>query len=150
MGWRSSRFTHSQQESKALKEVGKVVAPTEGQGHEEGANLGTRSVRSYFRCGFFTILDNVLIIGESARGEERADLPHPHPGGLREGSGGGCEKKRGGGLTEALRWWYERGKKCGALGGGPINKGFEVNFVIAITVLFISAVRVVSIPTPYQ
>ncbi len=75
-----------------------MVAPTEGQGHEEGANLGARSVRSDFRHGFFTILDNVLIIGESARGEQRADLPHPHPGGLREGSGGGCEKKRGGGL----------------------------------------------------
>jgi hypothetical protein len=38
-------FHHSQQGSKALQEVGKVVAPTEGQGHEEGASLGARSIR---------------------------------------------------------------------------------------------------------
>jgi hypothetical protein len=51
-----------------------------------------KSVHSDFRRGFFTILDNVLIIGESPWGEERAAQPHPHPRGLREGSGGGCKK----------------------------------------------------------
>jgi hypothetical protein len=92
MGWRSNRFTHSQQGSKALQEVSKVVAPTEGQGHEEGASLGAQSVHSNFRRGFFTILDNVLITGESARGEEIAARPHPYPGGLQEGSGGGVQE----------------------------------------------------------
>jgi hypothetical protein len=125
-----------------------VVAPTEGQGHEEGANLGTQSVRSDFRRGFFTILDNVLIIGELARGEERADLPHPHPGGLREGSGGGCEKKRGGGglrqgapvvirarqkVWRSRRWAHQQRL-------GHSYYGF----------LFISAVRVISKPTSYN
>ncbi len=62
------------------------------KGDEEGACLGVQSICSEFRRGFFTILDNVLIIGESAGGEERDVRPHPHPGGLREGSGGGCEK----------------------------------------------------------
>jgi hypothetical protein len=35
-------FHHSQQGSKALQEVGKVVAPTEGQGHKEGASLSAK------------------------------------------------------------------------------------------------------------
>jgi hypothetical protein len=81
-----------------------VVAPTEGYGHEEGASLGARSVRGEFRRGFFTILDNILIIGESARGEERAFWPHPHPGGLREGSGWGAKKSAAADFAEALRW----------------------------------------------
>jgi hypothetical protein len=41
------------------------MAPTERKGNEEGASLGVKSVHSDFRRGFFTILDNVLIIGES-------------------------------------------------------------------------------------
>ncbi len=41
-------------------------------GDEEGASLGTESVRCDFCRSFFTILDNILIIGESAGGEERA------------------------------------------------------------------------------
>ena len=53
-------------------------------------------IHSDGRCGSFTILDNVLTVGESARGEERADRPHHDPGGLLEGAGGGCEKSLGG------------------------------------------------------
>jgi hypothetical protein len=53
------------QGSKALSEVGKVMAPTERKGNEEGVNFAAKSMRSEFHCGFFTILDNVLIIGES-------------------------------------------------------------------------------------
>jgi hypothetical protein len=69
-----------------------MMAPTEGQGDEDGASLVAQSVRSDFRRGFSTLLDNVLTVGESAEGEERAVLSHPHSGGLREGSGGACEK----------------------------------------------------------
>ncbi len=69
-----------------------MVAPTEGHGNEERASLDARSVHSNFRHGFFTILDNILTVGESAEGEERAVWAHPHPGGLLEGSGGGREK----------------------------------------------------------
>jgi hypothetical protein len=59
--------------------------------NEEGASLSSQSVHSDFCRCFFTILDNVLIIGELAEGEERASRPHPHPGGLLEGSEEGCE-----------------------------------------------------------
>ncbi len=34
-------------------------------------------------------MDNVLTVDEMARGEERAGGPHPHPGSLLEGVGGG-------------------------------------------------------------
>ncbi len=55
------------------------MAPTEGQGDEEGASLDTQSVCCDFRHGFITIFDNILTVGESAGGEEQAAWPHPHP-----------------------------------------------------------------------
>jgi hypothetical protein len=126
------------------------MAPTEGKRDEEGARLGAQSVRSKFRRGFFASLDNVLIIGESAGGEERDVQPHPHPGGLREGSGGGCEKKRNGGLCRGApavirvlrkayrdrRWAHQKKRRS------KLRRSY-------FGFLFISAVRVVSIPTPY-
>ncbi len=66
-----------------------MVAPTEDQGDEEGARLEVQGVRSNFCCCFLTFLDNVLTVGESTGGVELAALPHSHPGGLLEGSGGG-------------------------------------------------------------
>ncbi len=69
-----------------------MVAPTEGYGDEERASLDTQSVLSDFRPDFFTILDDVLTVGESAEGKERAVWALTHPGGLLEGSGGGREK----------------------------------------------------------
>jgi hypothetical protein len=49
-----------------------MVAPTEGHEDEERASLDARSVRSDLRRGFFTILDDVLNVGELAEGVERA------------------------------------------------------------------------------
>jgi hypothetical protein len=45
-----------------------------------------------------TILDNLLNVGEKAGEEEQADGLHPHPGGLLEGTKGGCKKWHRGGL----------------------------------------------------
>ncbi len=112
------------------------MAPTERKWNEEGANFAVKSVRSGFRRGFFTILDNVLIIGESPWGEERAAWHLPHPGGLREGSGWGCENSAAADFAEALRQWYESCEKCVEIGDGPFNKSLEVNFVVALTVFF--------------
>jgi hypothetical protein len=55
---------------------------------------------------FLIILDNVLTVGESAGGEERADRPHPHPGGLLavEGEGGGAKNGAAANFAEALQW----------------------------------------------
>jgi hypothetical protein len=49
-----------------------VVAQIEGQGDEEGASLSldVQGVCSNFRHCFFTILDNILAVVESAGGEE--------------------------------------------------------------------------------
>jgi hypothetical protein len=71
---------------------------TEGQGDEGGASLDLQGVCSDFHRGFFTILDNVVTVGESAGGEEQAGWPHPHPGGLQEGAEGVCEKLCGSGF----------------------------------------------------
>ncbi len=73
----------------ALQEVGKVITPAEGKGYEDGASLDVRGGHNDFCCSFFTILDNVLTVGESADGKERAAWPHPCPGGLLEGAGWG-------------------------------------------------------------
>jgi hypothetical protein len=54
------------------------MAPAEGQLDEEGASLDEQGIRS----DFFTILDNVLTVGELAGGKEQAAQPHPHLGGL--------------------------------------------------------------------
>ncbi len=67
-----------------------MLLPTEGD--EEGASLDVRGIHSDFLHGFFTILNKVLTVGESVGGEEQAAQPHPHPGGLLEGLGGGCER----------------------------------------------------------
>ncbi len=40
---------------------------------------------------FFTILNNLLTVGASARGKEQARCPQPHPGGLLEEAVGGYE-----------------------------------------------------------
>ncbi len=68
-----------------------MFATTEGQGDEEGASLDVRGSPSDFRRGFFTIIDNIFTVGESAGGEEQAAQPLSYPGDLL-GAGGGYEK----------------------------------------------------------
>jgi hypothetical protein len=58
------------------------MAPTEGKGDEKGASLDMQIIHRDFRRGFFTVLDNILTVGESAKGEDQAGWPHPYPGGL--------------------------------------------------------------------
>jgi hypothetical protein len=58
-------------------------------GEEEGAIEKVQDDYSVDSHGFLTISDNILTVGELARGEEQAGLPHPHPRGLLEGAGGG-------------------------------------------------------------
>ncbi len=66
---------------------------------------GQRNVYNDKRRPFLTILDNVLNVGEYAGGEERAGKPHPHPGGLLEGAGGGAKNGAAADFAEVLRRW---------------------------------------------
>jgi hypothetical protein len=66
----------------------------EGQEDEEGASLDVRGIGEHFRSGFFTILDKVLTVGESAGGKEQVAWLHSHPEDLLEGAGGGATVAR--------------------------------------------------------
>jgi hypothetical protein len=79
-----------------------MAVPTEGQGDEEGVSLDVQGIHSNLCHSFFTILDNVLTVGESAGGKEQAARPHPHLRGLLEGSAGGARNSAAADFAEAL------------------------------------------------
>ncbi len=81
---------HSPQGSELVQEVGKVGAQSVGLGDEEGVSQDVRGVRGDDRCSSFTILGNVLTVGELTEDEERAGSVNPHQGGLQEGMGEGA------------------------------------------------------------
>ncbi len=61
-------------------------------GDEEGAIQHMQGGRNDGCHGSLTFVDNILTVGESAGGEERAGRPHSCSGGLLEG----------------LRWGYKK------------------------------------------
>jgi hypothetical protein len=62
------------------QEVGRVSNQTALRGDKEGVIQNVPGDHSKDRHGFLTILDNVLTVGESAGGEERAGRPEPQSG----------------------------------------------------------------------
>lgn len=72
------------------------------QGDEEGAIENVGGGHSGDLCVFLTILDNILAICDSAGGEEWTSEPHPHPGSLPEGAGGGVKKDTAAYFAKAL------------------------------------------------
>ncbi len=85
------------------QEVGQLSDQTALQGGEEGAIQNLTGDLSNDCRGFSIILDNVLTVGGSARGEKQADRPQLQPGGLPEGAGGGTENGAAANVAEALR-----------------------------------------------
>ena len=85
------------------QEVGQVGDQTALRENEEGAIRNVTGDLSNDRRGFLTILDNVLTLGGSARGEERSRRPQPQSAGLPEGAGGGTENGAAANVAEALR-----------------------------------------------
>ncbi len=85
-------------------EVGHIGDQTALRENEEGAIQNVTDDLSDDRCGFLTILDNILTVGGSARGEKQADRPQLLSGGLLEGAGGGMENGAAANVAEALRW----------------------------------------------
>ncbi len=72
---------------------------------EEGAIQNVIGDHSNDRHGFLTILDNVLTVGGSARGEERSCRPQPQSGGHPEGAGEGMKNGAAANFAEALWRW---------------------------------------------
>jgi hypothetical protein len=85
------------------QEVGQVGDQTALRENEEGAIRNVTGDLSNDRRGFLTILDNVLTIGGSTRGEERSRRPQPQSPGLPEGAGGGTKNGAPANVAEALR-----------------------------------------------
>jgi hypothetical protein len=85
------------------QEVGQVGDQTSLQMNKEGAIQNMTGDLSDDRRGFLTILDNVLTVGVSARGEERSRRPQPQSAGLPEGAGGGTKNGAPANFAEALR-----------------------------------------------
>ncbi len=54
---------HSSQGSEALQEVCQAVAQTDRHRDEEGESQDVQGVQSNDRCGFLTILANILTVG---------------------------------------------------------------------------------------
>jgi hypothetical protein len=84
------------------QEVGQLSSQTALQGGEEGAIQNVTGDLSDDRRSFLTILDNILTVGGSARGEKQADQPQLQSGGLPEGAGGGMENGAAANVAEAL------------------------------------------------
>ncbi len=53
--------------------------------------------------GFLMILNNVLTVCETARGEKRAGRPQPQSGGFPKGAGWGAKNGTAANVAEALR-----------------------------------------------
>jgi hypothetical protein len=85
------------------QDVGQLSDQTALREGEEGAIQNVTGDLSYDRRGFLTILDNVLTIGGSARGEKQAARPQLPSGGLPEGVGGGTKNGAAANVAEALR-----------------------------------------------
>ncbi len=85
------------------QEVGQVGDQTALRENEEGAIRNVTGDLSNDRRGFLTILDNVLTLGGSARGEERSRRSQPQSAGLPEGAGGGTKNGAPANIAKALR-----------------------------------------------
>jgi hypothetical protein len=85
------------------QEVGQVGDQTALRENEEGAIRNVTGDLSNDRRGFLTILDNVLTLGGSAKGEERSRWPQPQSAGLPEGAGGGTKNGAPANVAKALR-----------------------------------------------
>jgi hypothetical protein len=83
--------------------VGQLSDQSALRGDEEGAIQNLIGDLSDDRRGFITILDNVLTVGGSARGEKQADRLQPQSGGLPERAGGGTKNGAVANVAEALR-----------------------------------------------
>jgi hypothetical protein len=85
------------------QEVGQVGDQTALRENKEGAIQNLTGDLSDDRHGFLTILDNILTVGGSARGEELSRGPQPQSAGLPEGAGGGTKNGLPANVAEALQ-----------------------------------------------
>ncbi len=89
-----------------------MVAPTEGHGIEEGANLDMGGVP-------FS-----LLVSQPKAKSELSRLTLTQEASLKDWEGG-ARNSTAADFAEALWQWYERCKKCTAIGGEPVKKNFK-------------------------
>jgi hypothetical protein len=85
-----------------FQEVVQLSNQTTLQGDEEGAIQNVPGDHSDDRHSFFTISDNVLNVGGSARGKKQASQHQPQSGGLPVGAEGGTKNGATANFAEAL------------------------------------------------
>jgi hypothetical protein len=86
------------------QEVGQVSDQTALQEDEEAAIQNVPGNQSDDHIGLLIILDNILPVGKSAGGKERAGWPQPQSGGLPEGAEGGKKNGAAANFSEVLQW----------------------------------------------
>jgi hypothetical protein len=128
------------------QEVSQVGNQTVLRENQEGALQNVTGNLSDDSHGFLTILDNVLTVGGSARGEERSRRPQPQSAGLPKGAGGDTKNGAPANVAEAVRHC----EKHIDMAGSYVKKAKNKRGSIFNCLIFIEVFRELSKHTSYN
>jgi hypothetical protein len=81
-----------------------MMVPTEGQGGEDGVSLDAQSVRSDFRCGFFTILTTFSLLVSRPKAKRELSALTLTQKASEKDQEGGARNSAAADFAKALRW----------------------------------------------